>query len=158
RPRWVSLRSSARALTDTRALSRSRAQLVLTRAPIVRRQRLRHVQLFLCAFVVGIARTATATAPTTTTEPRARALFDEAGALERCGQWAAAQERLRAALRLRETPQLHFALGWALENEDKLIEAKLEYETAARLASPSSSSPASSSTRAAVKEVLRLTH
>lgn len=64
---------------------------------------------------------------------RARALFEEAGELERHGQWGAAQERLRAALRLRETPQLFYALGWALENDDKLMEAKAEYETAARL-------------------------
>lgn len=64
---------------------------------------------------------------------RARALFDEAGELERHGQWNAAQERLRAALRLRDTPQLHYALGWALENEDKLLEARVEYETAVRL-------------------------
>ena len=64
---------------------------------------------------------------------RARALFEEAGELERHGQWGPAQERLRAALRLRETPQLYYALGWALENDDKLIEAKAEYETALRL-------------------------
>lgn len=63
---------------------------------------------------------------------RARALFEEAGELERHGHWGAAQEKLRAALRLRETPQLHYALGWAFENDDKLIEAKAEYETAAR--------------------------
>lgn len=64
---------------------------------------------------------------------RARALFDEAGELERRGQWGAAQERLREALGLRETPHLHYALGWALENDDRLVEAKAEYETAARL-------------------------
>lgn len=63
---------------------------------------------------------------------RARALFDEAGELERRGQWGAAQERLRAALQLRETPQLYCALGWALENDDKLNEARIEYETALR--------------------------
>ncbi len=63
---------------------------------------------------------------------RARALFEEAGELERHGQWGAAQERLRAALRLRETPQLYYALGWALENDDKLLEAKAEYETTIR--------------------------
>jgi len=64
---------------------------------------------------------------------RARALFDEAGELERLGRWADAQERLRAALRLRETPQLHYALGWALENDDKLLEARASYVTAVRL-------------------------
>ncbi|MDF2695979.1 MAG: hypothetical protein K0S65_4362 [Labilithrix sp.] len=64
---------------------------------------------------------------------RARALFDEAGELERHGRWGPAQERLRAALRLRETPHLYYALGWALENDDKLLEARTEYETAVRL-------------------------
>jgi hypothetical protein len=64
---------------------------------------------------------------------RARGLFDEAGDLERQGQWGAAQDRLRAALRLRETPQLHYALGWALENDDKLLEAKAEYEIVTKL-------------------------
>ncbi|MBX3198486.1 MAG: hypothetical protein KF894_10170 [Labilithrix sp.] len=64
---------------------------------------------------------------------RARALFHEAGELERIGRWGDAQNRLRAALRLRETPQLHYALGWALENDDKLLEARAAYETAARL-------------------------
>jgi hypothetical protein len=66
---------------------------------------------------------------------RARNLFDEAGELERQGQWSAAQEKLRAAIRIRETPHLHYALGWALENDDKLLEAKIEYETATRMAS-----------------------
>jgi len=65
---------------------------------------------------------------------RARALFDEAGELERLGQWNAAQDKLRAALRIRETPHLRYALGWALENDDKLLEAKVEYENAVRLA------------------------
>lgn len=63
---------------------------------------------------------------------RARALFDEAGELERHGQWTAAQDKLRAALRLRDTPHLRYALGWALENDDKLLEAKVEYETSVR--------------------------
>jgi hypothetical protein len=77
---------------------------------------------------------------------RARALFDEAGELERQGQWSAAESRLRVAMRLRETPQLHFALGWALENEDKLLEARAEYEIATR----------SARDRAGADEVLRL--
>jgi len=65
---------------------------------------------------------------------RARALFDQAGELERQGQWPAAQERLRAALRIRETPNLRYALGWALENDNKLLDARTEYELAMRLA------------------------
>jgi hypothetical protein len=65
---------------------------------------------------------------------RARALYDEAGELEREGRWSAAQEKLRAAIRIRETPHLRYALGWALENDDKLLEARAEYQTAQRLA------------------------
>jgi hypothetical protein len=65
---------------------------------------------------------------------RARGLFDEAGQLEREGRWSAAQDRLRGALRLRDTPHLHYALGWALENDDNLLEAKGEYEASMRLA------------------------
>lgn len=76
---------------------------------------------------VALLMPAYARAEGTDTE-RARALFDEAGALERQGKWGAAQDRLRQALKLKETPQLYYALGWALENDDKLIEAKAEYE------------------------------
>lgn len=65
---------------------------------------------------------------------RARALFDEAGELEKQGNWNAAQDRLRDALHVRETPHLRYALGWALENGDKLLEARTEYEVALRLA------------------------
>lgn len=76
---------------------------------------------------------------------RARALFDEAGELERQGSWTAAQDRLREALRIRETPHLRYALGWALENGDRLLEARTEYEVALRLAQ-----------RGAADEVMRL--
>jgi hypothetical protein len=65
---------------------------------------------------------------------RARSLFDEAGELERRGDYTTAQERLREALHIRETPHLRYALGWALENDDKLVAARAEYELAARLA------------------------
>ncbi len=65
---------------------------------------------------------------------RARALYDEAGELERHGKWPAAVEKLRAAIKIRETPHLHYALGWALENDDKLLEARAEYEAAERTA------------------------
>jgi len=65
---------------------------------------------------------------------RARALFDEAGELEKTGQWPAAQERLRSAIRIRETANLRYALGWALENDGKGSAARAEYETARRLA------------------------
>lgn len=83
--------------------------------------------------LVGLARSAGAQERDADLE-RARTLFDQAGELERQGQWPAAQERLRAALRIRETPNLRYALGWALENDDKLLEARTEYELAMRLA------------------------
>jgi hypothetical protein len=65
---------------------------------------------------------------------RARQLFDEAGELELQGQWGAAQDRLRAALVIRETPHLRYALGWALENGGRLLDARSEYDLALRLA------------------------
>lgn len=83
------------------------------------------------------AATLLAAAPARAEDPdtaRARALFERAGELERQGQWTAAQDKLRLAIKIRETPHLRYALGWALENDDKLLEAKAEYETAARLA------------------------
>jgi hypothetical protein len=88
--------------------------------------------------VAPVLLTVLAFAPAARAEPsdleRARTLFDEAGELERQGQWTAAQDRLRAALRIRETPHLRYALGWALENSDRLLEARTEYEVALRLA------------------------
>lgn len=86
------------------------------------------------ALLVAVTLAARSAAAQDSDTDRARALFDEAGELERQGQWTAAQDKLRAALRIRETPHLRYALGWALENDDKLLEAKAEYETAARLA------------------------
>ena len=83
--------------------------------------------------VLGLGRSAAAQERDGDLE-RARALFDQAGELERQGRWSAAEERLRAALRIRETPNLRYALGWALENDDKLLEARTEYELAMRLA------------------------
>ena len=87
------------------------------------------------AVLVAVTLAARSAAAQDSDTERARNLFDEAGELERQGQWSAAQDKLRAALRIRETPHLRYALGWALENDDKLLEAKIEYETAVRLAS-----------------------
>ncbi len=87
----------------------------------------------LIVAVLCLARTAGAQAEDADLE-RARALFDRAGELERQGQWPAAQESLRTALRIRETPNLRYALGWALENDDQLLAARTEYELALRLA------------------------
>lgn len=85
----------------------------------------------LAGIILGAALLAPAYAHAQGTDTeRARALFDEAGALERQGKWGAAQDRLRQALKLKDTPQLYYALGWALENDDKLLEARAEYEKA----------------------------
>lgn len=65
---------------------------------------------------------------------RARALYDEAGEAERAGRWGVAQDRLRAAIRIHETPHLRYALGWALENDGRSSEAQVEYRTALDLA------------------------
>lgn len=95
-----------------------------------------HLRPRLLASPVFLALTLSIASPAAADDDlqRARALFDEAGDLEKQGQWTAAQERLRAAIRIRETPHLHYALGWALENDDKLDEAMAEYEVAKRLA------------------------
>ncbi len=90
-------------------------------------------RLAVAVFLVAAASSSTARAQDGDLA-RARALFDEAGALERRGQWTLAADKLRAALRIRETPHLRYALGWALENDDKLLEARSEYETAERTA------------------------
>lgn len=87
----------------------------------------------VASIVVGSALAAVPARAADATTERARTLYAEAGAFERQGQWERAQDRLRSALQLRETPQLYYALGWALENGDKLLEARTEYETAARL-------------------------
>ena len=98
---------------------------VLRLGPMVRR--------VACAvFLFAVAHETTARAEDDV--DRVRTLYDEAGQLEKLGQWSAAQERLRAALRIRETPQLHYALGWAFENDDRLLEARVEYESAVRAA------------------------
>lgn len=65
---------------------------------------------------------------------RARALWDEAGQLERRGDFQAAAERLREAIAIRDTPQLRYALGWALEHDGRLAEARASYELAERRA------------------------
>jgi tetratricopeptide (TPR) repeat protein len=88
---------------------------------------------------------------------RARALFDEAGELERQGHWPAAQDRLRTALRIRETPNLRYALGWALENDEKLIEARTEYEVALRLAQNAGNEEVSKLAASRIAEVDRKT-
>jgi hypothetical protein len=86
---------------------------------------------------------------------KARALFDEAGELELQGQWGAAQDRLRAALRIRETPHLRYALGWALENGGHLLEARTEYDLALRLARRDGAPDVSRIAAARVAEVER---
>jgi hypothetical protein len=86
---------------------------------------------------------------------RARQLFDEAGELELQGQWAAAQDRLRAALAIRETPHLRYALGWALENGGRLLDARSEYELALRLARRDGVAEVSKIAAARVAEVER---
>lgn len=86
---------------------------------------------------------------------RARALFEEAGDLEAKGEWAAAQERLRSALKIRETANLHYALAWALEQDDRHRDARSEYETSLRLARQSGNEAVSKLASARLKELDR---
>ena len=81
-----------------------------------------------CVLAAMVCRSGIARADGDADLQRARQLFGDAGAYEQQGKWPAAQQSLRQALKLRETPQLHYALGWSLENDDKLLEAKNEYE------------------------------
>jgi len=110
------------------------ATSTLARGMLVRRAVLVRPRAFVPVSLVLAALAAAPTARADDDLERARALFDEAGELEKQGQWGAAQERLRAAIRIRETPHLRYALGWALENGGKLIDARTEYELAQRLA------------------------
>jgi tetratricopeptide (TPR) repeat protein len=68
---------------------------------------------------------------------RARALYDAAGDLEQQHRWPEAQAKLREAIAVHENPNLHYALGWALEQGGRAAEAIQEYETAERLAEQS---------------------
>lgn len=89
-----------------------------------------HVRLYVVLAALGVAQTARAE---DSDLDRARSLFEEAGELERRGDYTTAQARLRDAIRIRETPHLRYALGWAFENDDKLVAARTEYELAIRL-------------------------
>jgi hypothetical protein len=90
--------------------------------------------LRLAVVLASAAAASVARAQSASDLERARSLFDEAGELERRGDYTTAQDRLREAVRIRETPHLRYALGWALENDDALVEARGEYELAIRLA------------------------
>jgi tetratricopeptide (TPR) repeat protein len=88
---------------------------------------------------------------------RARALFNEAGELERRGKWPDARDRLRAALDIRETANLRYALGWALENDGEWRAARDEYETALRLAEHTNNEEVRDLASARLAEVDRVT-
>jgi hypothetical protein len=68
---------------------------------------------------------------------RARALYDAAGDLEEQHRWPEAQAKLREAIAVHGNPNLHYALGWALERGGEMTGAFREYETAERLAEQS---------------------
>lgn len=93
----------------------------------------RSIALATCVFAFALAAAAPARADDAALS-RARALYDEAGELEAQGRWPEAQARLREALAIRETPNLRFALGWALENGGRREEARQQYGTARELA------------------------
>ncbi len=63
----------------------------------------------------------------------ARKLFSEASSLESKKEWAAAEGKLREALKIKETPGLHYHLGYCLEQQAKLVDALVEYDRASEM-------------------------
>ncbi|MBX3129016.1 MAG: PEGA domain-containing protein [Polyangiaceae bacterium] len=58
----------------------------------------------------------------------ARKLFREATDLEKDGKWAPAEQKLREAISIKETPGLRYHLAFCLEQQGKLVEALVEYD------------------------------
>jgi hypothetical protein len=71
--------------------------------------------------------------PTASELVLARRLFAEASALEEAGRWAAASEKLKEALAIKETPGLRYHLAHCEEQAGELVAASLEYARASEL-------------------------
>jgi hypothetical protein len=71
--------------------------------------------------------------PTASELVLARRLFSDASALEAQGNWAAASDKLRDALAIKETPGLRYHLAHCEEQLGKLVAASLEYSRASEL-------------------------
>lgn len=72
---------------------------------------------------------------------QARQLFREATALEADGQWAAAVERLKRAVSIKETPGLRYHLAFAEEQLGQLLAARDNYRRADELIRSGISAP-----------------
>lgn len=92
-------------------------------------------RLVISAFAacVSLAAPVAAAEPSASELVLARRLFDEASALEGQGNWAAASEKLREALAIKETPGLRYHLAHCEEQLGKLVAASLEYARASEL-------------------------
>lgn len=92
-------------------------------------------RLALAAAVLGASLVLTA-GPARAGEPSAaqlsvaRKAFAAATELEKEKKWAEAEAKLREALGIKETPGLRYHLGFCLENQQKLVEALVEYDRA----------------------------
>ena len=78
-------------------------------------------------------------APTAGAEPSAaeiavaRKLFREATRFEKEKKWAEAEQKLRAALAIKETPGLRYHLAFCQEKQGKLVNALVDYDRADEL-------------------------
>jgi hypothetical protein len=72
---------------------------------------------------------------------RARDLFREATRLESQGKWPEAEDRLRQAIQVKETPGLRYHLAFCLEEQGKLVEALAGYDRARELITQGTPAP-----------------
>lgn len=79
----------------------------------------------VCALAGGVR-----AEPTAAEVAVARKAFAAATELEAQKKWGEAEAKLREAIAIKETPGLRYHLGFCLENQQKLVEALVEYDRA----------------------------
>jgi tetratricopeptide (TPR) repeat protein len=91
------------------------------------------VALGIALGVTSLGASAQGSEPTAAEIAVARKLFAEAAALEKAEKWVEAEAKLREAIAIKETPGLRYHLGFALEQQGKLVAALVEYDRASEL-------------------------
>ena len=71
----------------------------------------------------------------------ARRLYRDAVSLEESGNWTEAEQKLREAIAIKETPGLRFHLAVAQEKQGKLVEALVDYDRADELVAKGTRAP-----------------